>query len=536
MIGASISFSQILSTSDVSFVDSFLKVCKEKGVESIELRTVRPHHTKEDALKAANFLWDRGFSITVHGSVLSVESAVRDVFAPLQEVLSHLRQKKLLVVIHPIAGDNEAMLFALSDHILEQGYPVQIALENNRRLPDKSQGDSVNLVLEAVKAVDRSNVRICFDMGHFAYFARRFYPETADTFLPDPDFWKYVVHTHIHGLQGMTTHFPLERGNLPLALYLEKLSHLYFGVYNLELEFSRYPEKEPLLALGNSVEYLRSLLPPCASVYEKTRKEFDPALRNAATVFSKKEGSHFALIHSTSYLFSTNGFSWGMDLAFRYAYDLAETPTKTGEILKEMKLMVLTHEHRDHFEERTLSQLAKNDTVFLVPDFLDHRLADLGVEKEKRILAHPGVLVTIGPLTFLPFLSCHFRPNGNGVEEYGYFVTSPGAPSMVFPGDIRNYSREHSDFLPMADYCFAHVWLSDNNRDEEDCRKRVIPFSQYMLGFSKRKIILTHLYENARPDKKMWRMEHALLLQKEILSLSPDTKVLIPDWGDILSL
>ena len=146
--------------------DKLLQNLKEKNVASIELRTVRAAHAPEDVAAVADMLFEKGFSISVHGEVKSVESAVADVFAPLQKLLPALRQKSLNITVHPIDGDNVQMLHRLADHIEANGYPVTVALENNRLLPNKSEGDSAALVLEAVSTADRAPIGICFDFGH----------------------------------------------------------------------------------------------------------------------------------------------------------------------------------------------------------------------------------------------------------------------------------------------------------------------------------------------------------------------------------
>ena len=63
-------------------------------------------------LRVANILWDHGFQVTVHSAPRAVESAVEDVFEPLTHMLAHMRQRELIVTIHPVVGDNVAMLIA----------------------------------------------------------------------------------------------------------------------------------------------------------------------------------------------------------------------------------------------------------------------------------------------------------------------------------------------------------------------------------------------------------------------------------------
>ena len=151
MIGMSLSYQKLLSAKHPELnPETLLPQLWDHGVRSIELRTVSPTACPIETLRAANVFWDYGFQITVHSKALSAKSAVDDVFNPLTHMLAHMRQRELIVTIHPVVGDNVAMLIALSDHIMKHNYPVRIALENNRKMPDGTDGDCVALVLDAV--------------------------------------------------------------------------------------------------------------------------------------------------------------------------------------------------------------------------------------------------------------------------------------------------------------------------------------------------------------------------------------------------
>ena len=533
MIGTSLPLAW-LTERDPKLPD-ILTLLKSKNVGSVELRTVRPHHQPEKVLEAAKLLWENGFQITVHGSINAAETALSDVFAPLQALLPTLQQEKLNITVHPIDGDNVAMLTELSDYIQEHALPVTIALENNRLMPDKTEGDSAQLVLDTVKTVNRKNIGICFDMGHYAYYVKKNCPKAPDT-LPGKDFWKFVIHTHIHAMDGLRTHFPLDGYELPLETYFDKLSCGYFGVYNLELDFPRIaPLWEPVPALENSITYLQSKLHFCAKLYDQVREHFDEWFHSALRCWDEKgPGTTFGLIHSTAYLFCTHGCHWAMDIAFRNAMFLARTPAMAAELLKNMDLMLLSHRHADHFEIGTLQQLAKTKTLLVVPDFLEQQVLALGFPADRIILAHPGEKINVFGLDILPFASSHFRPNGNGVQEYGYYVTAPESPSIVFPVDVRDFSKRAD--LPTADYCFAHVWLEDEAAAPDSWMPIIPPYADYMLSFSTKNILLTHLYEDGRTDDKMWKLEHAEAIKAAIAEKSPDTCVLIPSRGDCFRL
>ena len=538
MIGVSLSYDWLAGGEGLlGNVDSLLTRLKRQGVESIELRTVFLHHAPKDVLRVAEMLWDKNFQITVHAKAHSRELAVSEVFDPISSVLQNLRQENLTVVIHPIKGDNVAMLHELADYRDAHGYPVTIALENNRVLPDKSEGDCAALVYDAVNRTDRERVGICFDMGHYCYYWKKNH-EGAPFTLPPKDFWKRVVHTHIHALNGLKTHFPLGHFELPLETILKSLSYQYFGIYNLELDFPRFKEEISDLpgALCHSVTFLEKSLPQCARVYRDLRKNFDGKFNNALSIFKHDTGCYASLIGASSYLFHTNGYRWGMDPAFRYAYALSQLPHQVGALLKDLELILITHAHADHFEEATVRQLANNKTRWIIPDFMEERALSCGISFEKMILVKAGDHLTVGPLTIRVFEGRHFRPDtGKGTRAYGYYVTAENAPSLVFPSDVRDYSTQGFPDLPNADFCFAHVWMGDqsNKSDFEDYPQR---FADFMLRFSTKNVILAHLYENGRKDHQMWTNAHAQILANAVCSISPTTNIRIPKTGDVLEL
>ena len=538
MIGISLPLDWLITGQGLpESVDTVLSALKDEDVRSIELRTVRSRHNAADILRVAQMLWNRGFFISIHGDVKTVENAIDELFTPIALLLKNLEQPSINITIHPIIGDNVAMLMAIADHIDKNDLPVTISLENNRRMPDKTEGDSVALVQEIVEKVNKPSIRICWDMGHYMYWWLKNYPNEPVA-LPNKNFLKSVIHTHIHALSGLKTHFPLDTHTLPLKQFLDALSFEYFGLYNLELEYNRYQnEREFLPSLLGSVRKLKAEMPICARLYDNIRDNFDNQFTSVLATLKDTDGTKFGLIHSASYLFNFSGYRWGMDIAFRNARFLASSPEICCDLLRELDLIVISHNHRDHFEESTVRKLAKTGIEWVIPDFMYDEALKCGIPQDQIHIAKEGILLTVGQITLLPFAGRHFRKNTqSGVLEYGYLVTSPNAPSLVFPVDVRDLSLEDLPDIPHADYCFANVWLGDGKALVNDYEPIVTDFSKYMLQFSKKNIVLTHLYENGRKDVDMWQYNHAELIKNKIKSLSPETKIFIPNQGQVLTL
>ena len=540
MIGVSLP-SWLLRGEGVPHLDrnKTLTELKRSGVTSIEIRTVLREATSEDVLTIANRLWNFGFQITVHSRMYSAETAIRDIFAPLEGVLRGLRQEKLVLVLHPIVADNTAILKSLSAYATENGYPVTIALENNRLMPDDTEGNSLEYVLKTVKEVNAENVGLCFDLGHYMYYLGKHKPGEG-LILPPTEFIDRIVHTHIHALNGLKTHYPLGNYYLPLEELLSAIAWRYFGVYNLELDFPRLEGVvDPHDALISSVRVLGDALPPCARLYDEIRTGFESKFIRATDVLrgTENEGTTLALANSTFYLFNTGGYLWAMDPAFRFANKLSRAPSRCAELLSGVKLMIITHGHVDHFEEETVRNLAQCDMMWVIPDFIYDEALSWGIKPERILVAHENQPICIDKLTILPFKGRHFRPiTHKGVDEYGYYITAYGAPSMAFPADVRDYALDGLPELPKADVCFAHVFLGDGNSYAEDYTTLADEFARFMCHFSDKHFILTHLYENGRRFVDMWREEHADVIAEHLKRLNPDARITTPKIGEHIKL
>lgn len=535
MIGISLPYKWLCGEEPQMLPENLLSQLYEHGVRSIEMRAVPVGGNSADVLRIANRLWDYGFNITVHASAHTAENAVEEVLAPLTAMLTSLRQKELIVTVHPINGNNTAMLISLSDFIASHAYPVRIALENERRLPDKTEGDSLALVLDAVTLANRENVGICFDMGHYAWYCKN--RTDNEHQLPPEEFMSRVIHTHIHRCIGETTHFPLDGLCEPYASYVNALDYGYFGVYNIEISPHVYADiysaEEGYLL---SARTMLKNLPFHAALYEDIRLNYDNQFRQALEIFKKTDGCYASLIGPSSYIFNTNGFHWAMDVSFGNMRFLAESPSHIREHLGKLNLIILTHEHADHMETSTIRTLADTDITWVAPDFLVDKLLLCGIEHKRIIPVKAGETVTTGPLNIRVLPGRHYRPDtGKGCDAVGYMITADNAPSIAFPSDVRDYRTDN--LCPLdADWCFAHVWLSDFACDTEKNIKKSAEFADFMLKMSSRNIVLAHLYESSRTTDSIWQIYHADIARKAILERSPQAVVRTPKYGEILCL
>ena len=123
MIGVSLSFSNLLNGINGELKNEvLLPKLYNAGVRSIELRTVLGSASSKDVLRIANELWNYGFEITVHADPQTEEDSLKNVFEPLKDLLSSLRQSELIIVLHPVNGNNEKMLTELSNFLNESPF------------------------------------------------------------------------------------------------------------------------------------------------------------------------------------------------------------------------------------------------------------------------------------------------------------------------------------------------------------------------------------------------------------------------------
>ena len=237
------------------------------GVGAIELRSIRPDTPEAVTAACAADVLNSGLKLTVHATL--TDTTAEGFFAPLRPALKLIPREHgpTPLTVHSLRTGSEPldqantvrMLKLLADYAADRGWPVILALENNRIHRSGLSIMDCHGVEATVREADRPNVGVCFDFGHL-YSNFLTYPECTP-FLPSEGFFRRVAHTHIHGVEH-TTHYPLRDGNLPLRDYLARLLAVgYAGLFNLELECGRYwRDVAPREGYEMSVQALRACL------------------------------------------------------------------------------------------------------------------------------------------------------------------------------------------------------------------------------------------------------------------------------------
>jgi sugar phosphate isomerase/epimerase len=232
--------------------ENFLKFIKALGVTYIELR-----HRKKDMPNVHmefvfKLLADFNFNITIHGDDLSYNNwTINDVFPWIEAFknVNSLISDQLMVTLHPYKGQASKSEYQvktiefiqrLADEIKNYYLPFSLALENQRNKGFVDPGTSFFEVEEMWREINRSNVGICWDMGHC--YANYQLDNSTYPVYPHNKFTSATTHTHIHDLgPDGRTHWIFKENRVPLKDYIGQLKTAgYKGVYNLELSFDRF--------------------------------------------------------------------------------------------------------------------------------------------------------------------------------------------------------------------------------------------------------------------------------------------------------
>ena len=502
MIGISLPLTQL------AYIAETLPALYEAGARQIELQYVERDVSR--LAPSLRLVREAGFAVMLHVGIPVTEELLQS----LVRAIEGMEQESIPLILSADVPLDTDMVDALTDAARENMLPLIPVLE--------CRGKSD--LLELMNACGLRNLGICLDL-------RNGQEEYARALASDKRIKDRLVCVRVEDADALI--------GTDMREYLSAISYGYLGTYNVSLNFERgisdnaAPER-----LLEAIQGLYCALPFCARLYDDIQLHFDERFRRALTVWDQPaRGTWFSLIHSTSFLFQTNGFRWAMDIAFRNTYRMAQLPHLASVLLKDLELMIISHSHADHFEERTVRRLAENDTRWIIPDFLVETALAWGVRRDRIISAVAGEKIRIGPLTVLPFEGRHFRPvTGKGVRSYGYRVSVQDGPTMVFPGDTRDFSLAGLPSFPEADWCFANVWLGDKSGLSDHYGDILTDYARFMLHFSGKNIIFAHLYECNRKAEDMWRRAHARLITDTMRELSPRTQIHIPASGDVIPL
>jgi len=231
------------------------------------------------------------------------------------------------------------------------------------------------------------------------------------------------------------------------------------------------------------------------------------------------------LLGPSGYLLSAGGARFGLDLRVSSPWVAEDMHGGMAGDLAGLDFMLLSHEHGDHYDRAMLALLKDAPLRWFIPAFFDRgRVLATGVAPERITWVEAGRAYQIGGLTVTAFESLHVK-----VPELGYLVET-GRARLLFPGDVRDYTRPPPDFGPV-DCLFAHVWLGKGNARNLPCEPWLSAFCDYAIALRPRRVFLAHLFELGRDAANMWTYAHAGLAADGLLARDAALEVFAPRIG-----
>ena len=146
------------------------------------------------------------------------------------------------------------------------------------------------------------------------------------------------------------------------------------------------------------------------------------------------------------------------DLDFYLSLRLSPAPVTLAELGPALDLLLITHEHDDHFSAATVSELIRtSDCCFMLPYSCLEKADQIGIPASRRLMIRPGQKQTYAGIEFSAVRALHGHLyqsvyKGASLDDCGYTFTLGGC-SMYQPGDTV-LLQEHLE-MPSADVLFV---------------------------------------------------------------------------------
>jgi len=212
------------------------------------------------------------------------------------------------------------------------------------------------------------------------------------------------------------------------------------------------------------------------------------------------------LTYSANYLFKSQTCNWAVDPLMPYTLLKSPYPAEIPDPLRQLEVILLTHKHKDHWDEHLFRQLADRPRVWLTPAFLLEPLRGAGVDAKDIVTVAPGETWKGVGLKATAYKGLHSE-EGKRVDSFSWAVEMAGRQWMFF-GDVRHYDASHYAGLGKIDVSFAHVWLG-REKALEPSPPLEGAFCRFHEHFKPRRIVLAHLEERSRRLCDLWTRHHA---------------------------
>ena len=245
--------------------------------------------------------------------------------------------------------------------------------------------------------------------------------------------------------------------------------------------------------------------------------------------FAKRTTDGFALAGPTCWFFRTASIPWAMDPAYRPPEgDGREVYERIAEVFPPLDFLILTHRHRDHLDPTLLALAAERGVEIVLPaEILPGVLEKCpNVPESAFTPLEYGSCLTRGKLEISVFPG--FHSDARRTVPCGMFRVKMPGRSLLFPGDVRDYSRPLPESRP--DLLFSNIWLGAHMAVSEEF-PLLDDFCRFFGRAGAKRIVFAHLQEAARPPDSYWNSRHASVILKRMRELYPATECSVPEPG-----
>jgi L-ascorbate metabolism protein UlaG (beta-lactamase superfamily) len=135
-----------------------------------------------------------------------------------------------------------------------------------------------------------------------------------------------------------------------------------------------------------------------------------------------------------------NDITLAFDLDLLDSYRTAESPVSVMELAPYLDYLFITHEHNDHFHDRTADALNRESSCrFILPESCLTKADSLNIPEERRVIARPGQPFSLDGIEIEPVRALHGHIKnsvymGANLKDCGY-ILNLGGRRIYQPGD-----------------------------------------------------------------------------------------------------
>jgi L-ascorbate 6-phosphate lactonase len=155
---------------------------------------------------------------------------------------------------------------------------------------------------------------------------------------------------------------------------------------------------------------------------------------------SARDGMSVLWLGNLSWVLCSAGCFFAFDLDLGLDLRLSEPAVSADELATVLDVLLITHEHDDHFNRRTAATLAARSRCrFVLPESCLDKAAEIGIEESRVSVARPGVSFELEGAAIEPLHALHGHLHGSvyrhaNFRDCGYLL-SIGGLKFFQPGD-----------------------------------------------------------------------------------------------------